>query len=169
MERKIKYFPALFLLFFMAGSVFANDVANLNNIFFGIGGEANANTSEGAAIGGNVSFGIEFLKQFNAGLKVIFSHDTESIFTIEPLAFFRYYLPLGIPGFFAQLEMGASVFIEDDKGYPAFSVGAAAGWRFQITNIFYIEPYARAGYPFVWGAGLTAGMILPFKAGKGGQ
>jgi len=152
----------------MAGSIFAYENTN-NNMFFGIGGEANANTREGAAIGGAFSFGLEFAGSFAAGLRVIFSNDIKSIFTIEPLAFFRYNLPLGISGFFVQAEMGASFFLEDNKGYPAFSVGAAAGWRFKITEMFYIEPYARAGYPFIWGAGLNAGLLLPLKAGKGGE
>ena len=153
----------------MAGFVYANDSAGINDMFFGIAGEANANTREGAAIGGAFSFGIEFLNQFASGIRVIFSHDTESIFTFEPLAFFRYYLPLGVPGFFVQAEMGVSVFLEDDKGYPAFSIGAAAGWRYKFSDMFYIEPYVRAGYPFIWGAGLTAGLSLPFNADKRGK
>ena len=169
MEIKLKKILILYLLFCMAGPVFASDSINIGDMFFGIAAEANANTREGAAIGGAFSFGIEFLNQFASGIRVIFSHDTESIFTVEPLAFFRYCLPLGIPGFFVQAEMGASVFIEDDKSYPAFSIGAAAGWRFKITDMFYIEPYVRAGYPFIWGAGLTAGLLLPFKAGMGGE
>jgi len=172
MEGIIKKFLALCLLFCVTFSLFAREASGgigLENTHIGAGAEVNANTREGAAIGGALSFGIDFGKQFAAGLRVIFSHDTESIFTVEPLAFFRYYLPLKIQGFFVQAEMGTSVFLEDDKSYPAFSIGAAAGWRYKFTDMFYIEPYARAGYPFIWGAGLTAGLLLPSPARKGGE
>jgi len=149
----------LCLFLFTAVSLFAGD--GFDNMFIGAGPEVNANTREGAAFGGSLSFGADFYKQFSAGLKIIFSHNIGNIFTVEPLAFFRYYLPLPIKGFFLQADIGAAVFIEESKAYPAVSAGAAAGWRFKITEMFCMEPYIRGGYPFIWGVGVNAVILLP--------
>jgi len=154
------------LLLCAASSLFALDLS------IGIGAEVNANTRSGAAAGGILSFGLELNDLFSAGLVTAFSHNFDSVFTLEPRAFFRYYLPFKIDGLFAQAEFGTSIFIEEDSAYPAVSGGIAAGWRYLINQNFYIEPYLRAGYPFIWGAGLTGGIILPLtkeSANSGGR
>jgi len=143
-------------LYAQVGNVF-------DDFFLSAGPELNANTREGAAIGGSVIFGTDFLKIFAGGLRVIISNNFGEITTIEPLLFFRFYPPLGIKGLFAQLELGASLFLEGGGVYPAFSAGLSAGWRFSLTEKFYIEPYIRGGYPFAWGIGITAGIFLPIK------
>jgi hypothetical protein len=45
---------------------------------------------------------------------------------------------------------------------------AAAGWRFKFGKV-YLEPYARAGVPFFWGAGVAAGYKFDLKDSKGKQ
>ena len=154
----MKQVLALCLVLCTTGSIYA-----LDNLFAGAGAEANANTRKGMAAGGVLSLGADINKIFSAGLNMTFSHNFSTVFTLEPRAFFRYYLPLGINGFFAQAELGTALFFEDGSAYPAFSGGLAAGWRCFVNEKFYIEPYVRGGYPFIWGIGFTAGMRLPLK------
>jgi hypothetical protein len=145
----------LCLLFGIAGP----PLHSLEGWFAGLGAEANANTREAAAMGGVLSFGLGISRNFALGLKAAFSHNFDTVAAFEPLAFSRYYLPLGIAGPFAQAEAGAAVYFERGLAYPAFSGGLALGWRFVSVRRFYIEPLFRGGYPFAWGAGLTAGII----------
>ena len=132
--------------------------------FIGLGPEINGNTREGAAIGGGLTFGIDLNSRFALGLKTSFSHNLNTVGTLEPLAFFRYKLPLG--GLFLQAETGAAVYFEHGEAYPAFSGGLAAGWRFNLGKNWYLEPALRGGYPFIWGLGITAGYRFGIKAAK---
>jgi len=143
----------------------ANFVFALDGMFAGAGMEVNANTRNGAALGGVLIAGVELNHQFASGLKVTISHNLEETAALELQPFFRYNLPFGA-GFFAQAELGVSVFFEDGESYPAFMGGAAFGWRYVITKNYYVEPYVRAGYPFIWGIGLTAGMKFPLGGNK---
>jgi hypothetical protein len=148
---------ALFLCLLFA--IARPPIHSLEGWFVGLGAEANAHTREAAAMGGGLSFGLDINRNFASGLKAAFSHNFDTVAAFEPLAFFRYYLPLGIAGPFAQAEAGAAVYFEHGLAYPAFSGGLALGWRFALGRRFYIEPLFRGGYPFAWGAGLTAGII----------
>jgi hypothetical protein len=144
---------------FAAGSLSA-----LSGEFAGLGVEGNANTREGAAIGGNLSLGVNLDQQFSLGIKATFSSDTDTVTTLEPAAFFRYYLPFNFSGLFAQAEIGASFFLEGGGSYPAFLGGLAFGWRYNVWKNWYIEPSIRAGYPFAWGAGVMAGLSFDIAA-----
>jgi hypothetical protein len=152
----------LFILFFLIFSI--GNLSALSGEFAGLGVEGNANAREGAAIGGNLSLGVNLNSQFSLGIKTVFSSDTGAVSTLEPAAFFRYYLPLKINGFFAQAELGASFFFEDGNSYPAFQGGLSFGWRYNFVKNWYIEPAVRFGYPFVWGAGVLAGLSFDLAA-----
>jgi len=138
---------------FTAGSLSA-----LSGFFVGLGIEGNANTREGAALGGNLSGGADLDSQFSLGLKIAFSSNVDTVTTLESAAFFRYYLPLKLKGFFAQAELGAAIYMEDDENYPAFLAGLAFGWHYNIGKNLYIEPSIRGGYPFAWGVGFLVGL-----------
>jgi hypothetical protein len=140
-------------LFFITGSLSAQ-----TGVFAALGVEANSNTREGAAFGGSLSGGVDLDNQFSLGLKAAFSSNMDTITALETAALFRYYLPLKFSGLFAQAELGAVIFFENDSSYPAFLGGAAFGWRFNFYKNWYIEPYVRGGYPFIWGAGVLAGL-----------
>ena len=131
--------------------------------FIGLGAESNAHTREAAAMGGGLSFGLDINRNFALGVKSAFSHNFDTVSAFEPLAFFRYYPPLGISGPFIQAEAGAVVYWEYGIAYSAFSGGLALGWRFILGRHIYIEPLFRGGYPFAWGAGLTAGILTRIK------
>ena len=150
------------LLLFAAGNLCA-----LDSFFAGFGAEANGNTRKGAALGGVMTLGLDINDIFAAGAKVTFSSNFDTVSTLETAGFFRYYfsrllpLPLGI--LFAQAEMGASLFFEEGKTYPAFYGGAAAGWRVNVWEGLYLEPAARFGYPCAWGVGLSVVYMFDIK------
>jgi hypothetical protein len=147
-----------------AGGLYAQ-----NTMFVGAGLEANANTREGAAMGVSVASAVDlnlFKQLFSAGLKLGFSLNMDTISTLETSALFRYYLPLPISGFFVQADLGGAFFFEGDRSFPAFLGGLTAGWRYDVGNTWYIEPFARGGYPFIWGVGIQAGISLDLKWGK---
>jgi len=159
----MKQFLATCLL--LAGMFSAVSASALDVAFAGIGAEANGYSREGAAAGATLSLGADLNQRFAAGVKATFSHNFDTIAAVEPLVFFRYRLPF-LPGLFAQAEAGASIFLEDSGAYPAFSGGICAGWRLAIGSNFYIEPVIRGGFPFAWGAGLTAGYKLQMRSEK---
>jgi hypothetical protein len=144
----------------VSGPLWAREPA----FFAALGLEGNANTREGAAFGGGLLFGCDFNRLMAAGVKAAFSTNLDTISTLEPLAFFRMYLPLGSGAPFAQAEAGMSVFLENGNAFPAFNGGLALGWRFLLGQYWYVEPSIRSGYPYVWGGGISAG--LRFAAGK---
>ena len=142
-----------------------SNVSALSGIFTGLGLEVNGNSREGAAMGGNLTVGLDLNEQFSLGIKTVLSGNFDTIVTLEPAAFFRYYIPtlefspsFSISGLFAQAELGTIIFFEQNKGYPAFLGGVALGWRYNIDEIWYIEPSVRFGYPFIWGVSFQGGL-----------
>ena len=102
------------------------------------------------------------------GLRFLYSQSqgAEGLKTLEMTVFMRFFL-LGFEvreGPFVQLSCGPVIFAEEGKSmsFPAegggFSVGLAAGWRFLFGDYFFLEPAFRAGYPYIAGAGVSAGI-----------
>ena len=81
--------------------------------------------------------------------------------TLETLAVSRYYIASfsGEPttGFFVEAQAGGLFLFVKSRLRPTFSAGACAGYRLAVGN-FYLEPGLRFGYPYIFGAGLAAGM-----------
>ena len=127
-------------------------------MFFGVGAEANGNAREAAAMGGTVSAGVEINQRFALGIRKGFFLDTEKFSTLEDSVFFRVNFPLKNSVPFIQAELGSLVIFQDSKSYSAFLGALSAGWRFNFGRFVYVEPSVRGGYPFIWGAGLTAGI-----------
>jgi hypothetical protein len=145
-------------LIFIVGNLYA-----MSGAFAGLGMEINANTRDGVAFGGGLSAGLDINSQFSFGVKTIISSNLGTTASLETAGLFRYYLPFKFNGLFAQAELGAVIFFEDGKNYPAFLGGIAFGWRYNFLKNWYIEPYVRCGYPFVWGTGFLAGYHFDFK------
>jgi len=67
-------------------------------------------------------------------------------------------------GLFIQFTGGPAIYYNNYENVflPAkigmISAGLAVGWRFLLGNFFFIEPSIRAGYPYIAGAGLSAGV-----------
>jgi hypothetical protein len=151
-----KVFPLkkvfLALLFVNCPFVFA-----LDSFFVGIGNELNANSHLGMVASIDLMVGLDINKTFCVGIKASYHHDFNMVNTIEPRFLFRLYLmPLGVRPFI-QAEAGAVMITAMDHRYYNFSGGITTGCRINLRNFFYIEPALRLGYPFLWGAGITAG------------
>jgi hypothetical protein len=105
------------------------------------------------------------------GLKVVYLDDINEFRTVELNFLLRFY-PLGMAraefprnsGLFLQLNGGPVIFARDanDIAMPSktgtLSGGLSLGWRFLLGRFFFIEPAVRGGYPYVAGAGLSAGV-----------
>jgi hypothetical protein len=152
----MKHSSFVILLLLVAGNIFA-----LDGFFIGLGAETNANTREGLAAGGGLSFGAELNEQFALGVKAAYSNNFETLGNLESAAFFRW---SSQPGFFVQAEAGGAFFFEDGETYPGFMGGIAIGWRSALGGNFYLEPAIRGGYPFAWGAGIS--IVMQMKRGE---
>jgi hypothetical protein len=117
-------------------------------------------SAEKAAFGAGLAFGYD--GGITMGYRALVFADPDGLVTLELCLFLRVYLPLGRQdGFFIQAGAGPSVLAPDGVLFPpkisATSAGISLGWRFPLGSRFYIEPALRAGYPYVAGAGVSAG------------
>ena len=154
------------------------EIFNEKTIAIGLGPEINmnsgANTGVGnVAIGAVVTVDISFFSFWAAGLTGKLSHDMSSAWVVEGGLFIRRYFP-GVPprqkerhsGFFAQAEGGFHLIAQDhafmNEGERLFRAmaGLRIGYRFLLgpLRFFYVEPFARAGFPFAGGIGLMGGI-----------
>jgi hypothetical protein len=126
-------------------------------ISLGLGVDGNMNTRKGAALGGAVTADYGIIPNLAAGIKIGFSHNFDSLMVLEPEVFTRWYFP-EFKGlfFFVQAGIGTSIFFENAAVYPAILGDLSAGLRIPFKQ-WYVEPYLRTGYPFIWGAGVSAG------------
>ncbi|MCL2212138.1 MAG: OmpA family protein, partial [Treponema sp.] len=143
-------------------------ILTVPNWFLGVGPEVNGFTrmtsdEDKIAFGGNFIWGVHFLKDFGTGVKVTYFNNFDTVGAFEAAAFFRYYFPFKKRGLFAQAEAGLALLFEYGYTFTAFTGGLRAGWRFNIKDRFYIEPSARLGYPYVWGAGVMVGINFNIK------
>ena len=125
-------------------------------------GEGIGYSRHGAAFGGGIAFGGSFSGK-GIGLSLLYAQDAENFIFLEALAHMRLYLSRmkNNTGLFLQAE-GGVVFFAYEKPEIAdnFSPvgGLSAGWRFPLGKHWYIEPGIRGGYPYMYGAGLSAGI-----------
>jgi len=126
-------------------------------LFFGTGPEGGAFTRSGGAIGGGVFLGGEINNQFAIGVKTGFLHDFDDINSLNIQGFVRYQLPLPVDGFFVRADAGVLMLFYDGETFPVFSGGLAAGWRYNFSQNWFLEPALRFGYPYMWGASLVLG------------
>ena len=129
----------------------------------GTGIEMNMNSTEDAAVafGENFGFNYNINSSLAVGLNVGLS--ISEIIVFETAALFRWYFLNKYLPVFIQADAGLWASTMDDV---MFLAGASAGIRLPIARNFYIEPYARVGYPFMFGAGVAAGIRLPFIKGN---
>ena len=158
-------FPLFFCLFIPA-FVFAQaeDKKRTNDIWLCPGGETAFYSVSGMAYGGGFSFG--YGSGTSIGLKAAYFYSPEGTGTFELNFLFRVYL-LGASAYsgpFIQLGGGPVFFFTNDSGgnlpleKGAISAGLSAGWRFLFGDRWVIEPAVRGGYPYLFGAGVSAGV-----------
>jgi hypothetical protein len=116
------------------------------------------------AIGGGAALG--YGNRAAIGLKVIYWNDMDGIRSLELNFLLRFYIfgRMERSGLFAQVNGGPVIFARDEgnlavpSGIGTFSAGFSVGWRFLFGRYFFVEPAVRAGYPYIAGAGLSAGV-----------
>ena len=129
----------------------------------GAGAEVNMNAHNNFA--GGAALGLDFALPyaFAAGLSATASFNS-GLTAVEAAALLRRYF--GAKGFFLQADAGALFYLEaayrEERLRTLFSGGLRAGFRIPLGAMpsgtaFYIEPYARGGYPFIFSAGVIAG------------
>jgi hypothetical protein len=160
---------ALFIAALAVG-VYAQESGALS---VGIGADGNMNTREHAALGGSLAVEYGITNAWAAGIKFTVSHNLSDTLVLDPEAFARLYVfqlarlaetanPV-FGGVYAQAGAGVSVVRQDRYDTaPIFLGEIAAGWRFMCGN-WYVEPSARFGMPFLWGAGVSGGYRFDLK------
>jgi len=87
-----------------------------------------------------------------------------SVLELNFLLRFYFYGKRAYSGPFIQFIGGPALFFDNESGFSipskigVFSIGMSYGWRFLIKDKWFIEPYIRGGYPYLAGAGLSAGI-----------
>jgi hypothetical protein len=116
-----------------------------------------------AAFGGGFAFG--YGSGISIGLKAALFASTENTSTLELNFLFRVYLSgsRAYSGPFLQFAGGPAVFaqsggIKIPSELGMIQAGLSFGWRFLFFNRWFIEPAVRGGYPYIAGAGLSAGV-----------
>ena len=139
---------------------FASGGSGVHKIAIGLGPEFNINTQEGFAGGIGLSVDYQLPSSLAAGLIVSMSHDFADFTVLELGALVRYYF-FGTEhsGLFAQADLGTTLIFYDGETTPVFMGGLRAGYRMDLGP-GYIEPYFRAGYPYLFGFGVIGGIKI---------
>jgi len=128
-----------------------------------VGGDISMYSYMGLAYGG--SFAIGYGSGSSFGLKVAYFFNQEGIDTLEICLLLRFYLQgkNAYSGPFLQFLGGPSLYnrtgsfaIPSNVGM--ISAGLGFGWRFLFANRWFVEPVIRAGYPYIFGATVSAGV-----------
>ncbi len=126
--------------------------------------EGNKNSILGIAPAAGFSFDYSIFRRFSVGLKVLVSYDffekNNSIYSVEPLGFMRWYAvsPTGEPsaGLFVEAQGGVELIFVNSDLKNSLDIGGAVGFRI-VSGNFYVEPILRGGYPYIFGLGINAG------------
>ena len=149
----------LTLLLLLIFAVCANVFSQEKKLAVGAGPEWNMNSRENFAAGAVLGFDYNLPRSFAAGLTFSASSNFTGITVLEPAAMFRwYFLGTENTGFFAQADAGACLVLEDGETTALFLCGLRAGFRLPLGSMFYVEPFGRFGYPFMFGIGALAGI-----------
>ena len=152
-----KWMATFFFLFCLR--VFAQEEGY--GMALGPGVEWNMSADRKYALGAALGVDYNVFNSFAAGLNLSVSSNFSTLTAIEAAGMFRWYIfSENRRGFFAQADGGLFLYMEDVKVKPMALGGLRLGIRFPLGANFYIEPYARGGYPFAFSAGMSAGMLL---------
>jgi hypothetical protein len=140
-----------------------------SSLSVGVGGEVNKNSLDGVAVGGAVSVDFRPGRLLAFGVRANVSRDLDQsegvlpLTTIEARALVRFYvLRVGALAVFAQAEGGVWYGDDGEENSLGPTGAVAAGARLPLGD-WYVEGYARGGYPFAWGAGVLVGRAFWFK------
>jgi len=136
------------------------------------GAETAFYSASGISVGGSLA--VAYGKKFSIGFQTAWFFDmNKELDALELNFLLRYYLTGGFAdvnadapcaGPYLQLTGGPALFFDkrESVSVPAswgsVSAGLTFGWRFLFGKLFFAEPYFRAGYPYIVGAGVSAGV-----------
>jgi len=125
-----------------------------------LGVEWNLNSNDKFSGGATFGFDYNLSHLFAVGFTTTYTNNFSGKSTIEPAALFRWYFRgKGTIGFFAQADLGACIILEEGKDLDTkFLGGLRGGVRLAFGSLFFVEPYGRAGYPFMFSLGVLAGL-----------
>ncbi|MHB9292840.1 hypothetical protein Holit_01951 [Hollandina sp. SP2] len=130
----------------------------------GLGVEGNINIGTKMIFGHSICYDKQLFTYFGLGFMLTISSDFGTFTSMEPEVFGRwYFLDMGIPGggLFLQEDMGIRLISDNFEFTPAFLGGLSLGFRYAFKyKDYYVEPYVRGGYPFMFGVGLRGGVRL---------
>ena len=134
--------------------------------------QAGANTREDAATGFGIGLDRYIVRQYLAlGLRGNMHNDAKSITATEALLNVRGYIPIAnnaavSASLFAQLGFGAAFYREEDRQKNTYAMDFTAGSRVYFTRGllrgFYLEPFIRTGFPFLFSGGIAVGHWFNF-------
>jgi hypothetical protein len=155
---KILVFCTFLLIF--SSPIFAQNTEKQELFFIAPLFETIGYSDESTAFGGGLTIGTGSGIAF--GMRLLYALNPEDFTFVEILFFLRYYFfgSGANTGPFVQLNTGPVLYIDNItnlKGYGNISAGLTAGWRFSLGNRFFLEPAARFGFPYLAGAGVSAG------------
>jgi len=133
------------------------------DFWISLGGDTALYSVSGAAFGG--SFALGYGSGSSVGLKAVYFFWEEGIDTLEINVILRFYL-LGANAYsgpYLQLMGGPALFSYTDEftipsEWGTISAGLCFGWRFLFLDRWFVEPAVRGGYPYIFGAGISAGV-----------
>jgi outer membrane protein OmpA-like peptidoglycan-associated protein len=109
--------------------------------------------------GAGLTFDYNLSRLFALGLSVTANSNFNVLTALEGAALFRwYFLSVNNLRLFAQADAGVFLYMESEEIEPMFLGGGRIGLRLPLGQSWYIEPYARGGYPFAYGVGINAGI-----------
>jgi hypothetical protein len=149
----------LALLLLILGALPA--VAEDGGPMLGLTTEGTVNTRAWGAFGGGLALGWD-INGASLGVRAVYNVNGKPMQVLESLFFARCYLPslAGRGGFFVQLEAGPGFVFEEGYTVGTISAGLMTGWRFLLGRRWFVEPFVRAGYPFIAGGGVGTGLRL---------
>jgi len=121
--------------------------------------------SSGMCFGGALA--VAYGSGVSVGFKAAYFADYVSKTDVLEICFLLRFYIKGLEansGPYVQASLGQALFFRREEGLsiPAqwgmISAGANAGWRFLFGKVFYLEPFISGGYPYLFGAGLGAGV-----------
>ena len=167
MTEKTTKYTGIFMIFFLIFPCFtsAEESAQKTREDFFITPvfEISLYSIEDITYGGGIVLG--YGKGTAIGLKIIYFYNNDGFNILELCFLVRFYFfgRNAYSGPYIQLLGGTVLFnYINDFTIPSqagsFSAGAGIGWRFLFRNRWYIEPVVRGGYPYIFGAGISAGI-----------
>ena len=126
----------------------------------GIGIEWNMNANSNHTGGLALAYDFNFSKSSAFGVSMGACTNFSGFTAIQPAVMYRWYI-WGIEnhtGFYMQADLGAYIILMDGDVFTNFLAGLRGGFRFPLASMVYFEPYIKAGYPFMIGIGVTAGL-----------